>query len=152
MRRPPRRADAPLLSPFLLWRVVVSVLLAAAALGVFFHAFSSGRDIETARAMVVNMFIVGEIFYLFNVRYLHTTSITWRGLVWTAPVLVAIFVLLVAQLLFTYAPLMNTLFETRPLGLADSALLVAIGFGLMVLLKVEKIVLRRLDWFEEVSG
>src|SRR5690606_19640025 len=80
MRRPPRRPDAPLLSPFLLWRVlVVSVLLAALSLGVFFHTLGQGRDIETARTMVVNMLVVGEIFYLFNVRYLHVGSISWRG-------------------------------------------------------------------------
>src|SRR5690606_35812036 len=53
MRRPPRAANASLLSPFLLWRVIiVSVLLAAAALGLFFYALHTGRDVETARTMV----------------------------------------------------------------------------------------------------
>src|SRR5690606_15367184 len=53
MHRRPRRADAPLLSPFLLWRVVVvSVLLSAVALGLFFFALHSGRDMETARTIV----------------------------------------------------------------------------------------------------
>jgi len=153
MRRPPRSAKAPLLSPFLLWRVViVSVLLAAAALGVFFHALSSGRDVETARTMVVNMFVVGEIFYLFNVRYLHMTSFSWQGVLGTPAVLMAVAALVVAQLLFTYAPFMQVLFETRPLSLGDGILIVAIGFGLMVLLEFEKLLMRRLGWFEELKG
>jgi magnesium-transporting ATPase (P-type) len=153
MQRPPRRADAPLLSPFLLWRVVVvSVLLAAAALGVFRYALDSGRDLETARTLVVNMFTIGEIFYLFNVRYLHATSFTLRGAMGTPPVLAAIAVLVIAQLLFTYAPFMNELFGSRPLGIADGALLVAIGFGLMLLLELEKVLIRRTGWFEELKA
>ena len=151
MRRPPRAAAAPLLSPFLFWRVVVvSVLLAAAALGVFFHAIDSGRDLETARTMVVNMFTIGELFYLFNVRYLHMTSLTLRGVVGTPAVLISTAVLVIAQLLFTYAPFMNELFGSRPLGLADGLLLVAIGFGLMVVLELEKLLVRRTGWFEEL--
>ena len=152
MRRRPRPAKAPLLSPFLLWRVViVSVLLAAAALGLFFYALDSGRDLETARTMVVNMFIVGEIFYLFNVRYLHMTSFSWQGVLGTPIVLAAIAVLVVAQLLFTYAPFMQILFETRPLSLADGALIIAIGACLMILLEGEKLLMRRLGWFEELK-
>ncbi|SCY80833.1 HAD-IC family P-type ATPase [Microvirga guangxiensis] len=152
MRRRPRSAKAPLLSPFLLWRVVVvSVLLAAAALGVFFYALNSGRDVETARTMVVNMFIVGEIFYLFNVRYLHLTSFSWQGVLGTPVVLAAIAVLVIAQLLFTYAPFMQALFETRPLTITDGVLIIAIGAGLMFLLELEKLLMRRLGWFEELK-
>src|SRR3546814_14709628 len=89
MQRRPRERGAPLLSPFLLWRVVlVSVLFAAVTLGIFFYTLDQGRGLEVARTMVVNMFIVAEIFYLFNVRYLHTTSLTWRGAIGTPAVLI----------------------------------------------------------------
>jgi len=151
MRRPPRRADAPLLSPFLIWRVVlVSTLLAAVVLGVFFYTLSRGRDVETARTMVVNLFAVAEIFYLFNVRYLHTTSLSWRGVLGTPAVLSAIAVLVTAQLVFTYAPFMQAIFGTRPLGLLDWTLLVAIGVALMLLLEGEKLLMRRFGWFKEL--
>lgn len=151
MRRRPRAANAPLLSPFLLWRVVVvSILLATATLGIFFFALETGRDVETARTMVVNMFVVAEIFYLFNVRYLHVPSITVIGIRGTPAVLTAIGMLVAAQLLFTYAPFMNRLFDTRPLGLLDGALMVVIGAVLMLLLEVEKVLVRRLGWFAEL--
>ncbi|WP_337186277.1 HAD-IC family P-type ATPase [Phenylobacterium sp.] len=152
MQRPPRAPDAPLLSPFLLWRVVlVSALLAAAALGIFFHALGRGDSLETARTMVVNMFVVGEIFYLFNVRYLRSGSLSWRGALGTPAVNLAIVVLVAAQLLFTYAPFMQAIFDTRPLSLADGALIIAVGVGLMLLLEVEKAAMRRLRWFEELT-
>ncbi|TPE62677.1 HAD-IC family P-type ATPase [Sandaracinobacter neustonicus] len=151
MNRPPRKPDAGLLSPFLLWRVViVSTLLAAAALGVFHWSLRNGEDLQTARTMVVNMLIVGETFYLFNVRYLHAQSITWRGVQGTPAVLAAIAAVVVAQLLFTYWPPMHDIFDTRPLSLADGALILAIGVGIMLLLEVEKHALRRLGWFDEV--
>lgn len=150
MERQPRAANAPLLSPFLVWRIgVVSVLLAAASLAIFFYALDSGKDLETARTMVVNMFVVGEIFYLFNVRYLHMTSISWQGIVGTPAVLAAIATLVAAQAIFTYAPFMNALFDTRPLAVEDGLLIVGIGAGLMVVLEAEKFALRRLGWFDE---
>ncbi len=153
MRRPPRAANAPLLSPFLVWRIaLVSVLLAAAALGVFFWTLAQGRDLATARTMVVNMFIIGELFYLFNVRYLHASSISLRGLAGTPAALIAIAVLIVAQALFTYAPFMQRIFDSRALGGADLALLVAIGALLMGLLEAEKWLLRRLGWFSELAA
>lgn len=80
MQRSPRPVDQGLLTPFLVWRVVlVSFLFLGAALGIFFHALGRGSDLELARTMVVNTLVVMEIFYLFNVRYLHMTSFSWRA-------------------------------------------------------------------------
>lgn len=151
MQRPPRPARAPLLSHFLVWRIVfVSILLGAAMLGVFFYALQSGRDLETARTMVVNVVAVSEIFYLFSVRHMHMTSFSWRGVLGTRPVLIAIAVLTTAQLLFTYAPFMNEIFESRPLTLAEGILILFVGAGLMVLLEGEKALMRRTGWFSEL--
>lgn len=153
MQRPPRAADAPLLSPFLLWRViVVSVLFTGVVLIVFFETLASGRGIETARTMVVNMLVVAEIFYLFNVRFLYVGSLTWRGILGTPAVLAAIAIVVAAQLAFTYLPVMNALFESRPLTLRDGTILIAIGIGLMLLLEGEKVLMRRLGWFKELHA
>lgn len=152
MQRRPRAKDAPLLSPFLLWRIgLVSLLLTAAALGVFFQALAQGREIEVARTMVVNVLVVCELFYLFNVRYLHTTSFSFRGAMGTPAVLVAIGLLVIAQLLFTYAPIMNDLFGSRPLGIRDGLVIVTVGVLLMVVLEFEKLLMRRLGWFKELA-
>jgi magnesium-transporting ATPase (P-type) len=152
MERRPRPASAPLLSPFMLWRVLlVSVLLAVLALGVFFHTLGQGRDLETARTMVVNMLVVAEIFYLFNVRYLHMRSLTWRGAIGTPAVLGAIAVVVLAQLLYTYAPFMQAVFESRSLTLMDGALIIVLGVALFLFLEGEKLLMRRLGWFEELA-
>jgi len=91
MQRPPRAATASILSPFLVWRIALtSVLFLLASLGVFFYSLNRGDDLEMARTLVVNQLIVLEIFYLFNVRYLHVRSMTWRGVQGTPAVLLAI--------------------------------------------------------------
>jgi hypothetical protein len=77
------------------------------------------------------------------VRYLHVGSISWRGALGTPAVLTALAVVVAAQLAFTYAPFMQLWFDSRPLSGADGALIVAIGAAAMVLLEVEKALLRR---------
>ena len=144
MRRPPRAANAGLLSPFLVWRIIfVSLLFTAGALTIFFYALSAGLGVETARTMVVNTIVVFEIFYLFNVRYLHVSSFSWRGMLGTPAVLLAIAAVIVAQLAFTYLPFMHELFESRPVNFRDGLLIIAAGIALMVILEGEKLLLRR---------
>ena len=145
MRRPPRAPGAPLLSAFLLWRVgLVSFLFVGAALAVFFAALGRGADLQTARTLVVNTIVVLEIFYLFNVRYLHMTSITPRGALGTPALLIALAAVTALQFAFTYAPFMQAAFDTRPLSLAQGALVVALGVAMLLLLEGEKWLLRRL--------
>ena len=139
MRRPPRPAGAGLLSSFLVWRIiVVSLLFMAAALAMFFYALDRGLGVDAARTIVVNTIVVLEIFYLFNVRYLHMTSYTWQGVRGTPAVLMAIGVVVAAQFAFTYLPVMQRLFETAPVSLADGMLIVAVGVTVMAILEAEK--------------
>ncbi len=149
MRRPPRSSTQGLLTPFLIWRVIfVSFLFLAAAFGVFFYALDRGDDLQTARTMVVNTIVVMEIFYLFNVRYLHMTSFNWRGALGTPAVLIAIGTLTLAQFAFTYLPPMQQLFETRSIAFTDGLMIVAAGVSVMVILEVEKYIVRRKGWLE----
>ncbi|MBM3984199.1 MAG: HAD-IC family P-type ATPase [Planctomycetes bacterium] len=145
MRRPPRPQGEALLSGFLVWRVVlVSLLFLAAALGVFFLSQARGDGLESSRTLVVNTIVVLEIFYLFNVRYLHVGSITLRGALGTPAVLIALAVVVAAQFAFTYAPVMQQWFATRPVAFGDGVLIVALGALMMLLLEGEKWLLRRL--------
>jgi magnesium-transporting ATPase (P-type) len=153
MRRPPRRPEAPLLSHFLFWRVVlVSLLFAAVSLGVFFGALGLGRDLDTARTLVVNALVVLQVFYLFNVRYLHMRSLTLRGALGTPAVLWALGAIVAAQLVFTYAPFMQHWFATRAVSLVDGAVVIACGAGFMLLLEGEKLLLRRYGFLEETRA
>ncbi len=145
MRRPPRPVGEPLLSRFLVWRIVfVSTLFLTGIFGMFEWALSQGASIEAARTAAVNTLVCMEVFYLFSVRYLKAPSFTWQGVRGTPRVLVAVAGVFVLQLLFTYAPLMNTLFQTEALPLHWGVAIVLAGVALLVILEVEKAVLRRL--------
>ena len=139
MDRKPRRMNASLLDAEMLWRVVlVSILLALAVFGVFAWARSGGGSLDYARTLVVNLIVVMEIFYLFSVRYLHLTALTWTGVLGTRAVHIGVGAALLLQLAFTYAPFMQAVFETEPIAFADGAAIVAIGAALLLLLEGEK--------------
>jgi magnesium-transporting ATPase (P-type) len=144
MERPPRTRDASLLTPLLLWRVMfVSCLFAGVALLIFFGAQSLGATVEKARTLTVNMLVLAEIAYLFNVRFLHMRSLTLKGALGTRPVLIALAIVTLAQLAFTYLPFLQIVFETVPLTLLEGAIIIAIGFGLLLLLEAEKLLISR---------
>jgi magnesium-transporting ATPase (P-type) len=139
MRRPPRAAGEAILSRFLIWRVVfVSALFLGAISGQFALAQAQGASVEEARTIVVNTLVVLEIFYLFSVRYLKASSITWRGVLGTRAVLIAVGAVTALQFLFTYAPFMKAFFDTRPLSLAQGVQIVAVGVAVLLVIEIEK--------------
>src|SRR3546814_13561930 len=79
----------------------------------------SGYDVELARTMVVNTIVVFEIFYLFNVRYLHAASISLRGALGTPAVLLAVVAVILAQMALSYLPAMQAVFASRSVPLDD---------------------------------
>lgn len=145
MRRPPRGRNAPLVTGFLAWRILfVSILFTIGVFGIFEYAMRSGQGERVARTMVVNTLVVMEIFYLFNVRYLHMTSFNLKGVFGTPAVLGAIGVVVAAQIAFTYAPFMHALFESAPVAIGDGAVIIAIGVVMMLVLEAEKALMRRM--------
>lgn len=86
----------------------------------------------------MNTLVVMEIFYLFSVRYLRAPSLTLQGLRGTRPVLIALTLVVAAQLMFTYAPFMGTFFDTRRVDFLHGADIIGIGIALFAILELEK--------------
>ena len=147
MRRPPRPSSESLLSGFLVWRIIlVSALFVAGAFGMFAWALARGLSVEEARTIVVNTIVVMEIFYLFSVRYLRLTSLSWEGVLATPAVLIGVALVAALQFAFTYLPFMQTLFESRPVALLDGLAVVGVGIALLAILEVEKLIRRRIGF------
>jgi magnesium-transporting ATPase (P-type) len=139
MRRPARPAGQQILSGRLLWRILfVSGLMVAGTFGIYAWATQRGLPLETARTMAVNTIVVMEIFYLFSIRYVHGTSLTWQGVLGTRAVLVGVATVIVAQFAFTYLPPMQAIFATRPISLGDGIVIVGVGVVLLVIVEIEK--------------
>jgi magnesium-transporting ATPase (P-type) len=139
MARKPRSPSESLLSGVLLWRIAfVSLLFVIGAFGIFYYALDRGLSVDLARTMVVNTIVVMELFYLFSVRYAHGTALTWRGMLGTPAVFVGIAAVVVAQLAFTYLPVLQKVFATEAIEPADGLLIVLIGVLLLLLVEAEK--------------
>lgn len=143
MARPPRPRDEPLLSGFMIWRVVfVSVLMVAASFGLFTWAQARGADLETSRTLAVNALVAAEILYLFNSRFFVARSAPVRGFVGSRIALVAAAAILAAQAAFTYLPPLQALFHTAPLSAAAWVAIAACGIAVFLAVEAEKMVLR----------
>jgi magnesium-transporting ATPase (P-type) len=144
MKRPPRPAQRALLSGRLAWRILfVSLLMVAGTFGVYGWATGRGLSVESARTMAVNTLVVMEIFYLFSVRYVQGTSLTWRGLLGTPAVLIGVAGVTLAQLAFTYLPALQAVFDSRAVSLGDGAVILAVGVVLLFIVEAEKALVAR---------
>ena len=145
MRRPPRRPWEALVTPVLAAQIAyVSVLMIAVTFAVFEWELARGNSLELARTAAVNMLVVGELIYLFNVRYFTAHSFT-RDIFSGNPMACWMSLLLIGfQALFTYAPPMQQLFHTEALDAASWLIIVALGLFNFLAVEAEKTLLRRL--------
>ena len=119
MRRPPRRLDQPVLDAALIRRIVlVSFLLLAGAFGLFLRELAQGHSLAEARTVAVNVFVMVEAAYLFNCRSL-TRGFWKQGLFSNLWIWAGVGSMMLLQLAMTYLPVMNQLFGTAPIGLAE---------------------------------
>ena len=138
MKRPPRTPGTSLISRALMTRIVI---VGAAMLVGTFVAFAAALRLDLtmdeARAIAVNALVAMEIAYLLTCRSLRG-SLRSVGL-WSNPwIWVGIGVTVVLQMVLTYVPFMNEVFDTAPLGWTGWILVVLPGplvYGLATLLK-----------------
>jgi magnesium-transporting ATPase (P-type) len=144
MDRPPRPRDESILSRYLLARIgYVSVIVAAACIGLFLLELGSGVPADQARTVAVNALVTAEAFYLFNCRFVWRSSMGMRSLRGNSAVLIAVGVLVAVQLAFTYLPVMNTLFGTAPIAPLDWVWCLLLGAGVFSVVEAEKALGRR---------
>ncbi|CAA7620773.1 cation-transporting P-type ATPase [Magnetospirillum sp. SS-4] len=144
MRRSPRPPAEPLLSGFLIWRIVlVSVLLVVAVMGLYLWDIAQDADIAAARTVAVNTLVMGEVVYLLNVRRMNSPAVTRRGLSVSRPAIIAIVMVLAWQMLFTYAPPMQAVFDSAALGWAAWGRILAAATVLFVVIEVEKAIMSK---------
>ena len=135
MDRPPRDPAKPILSRFLNQRIaLVGLLLLLCSFGLFELELHRGASIEQARTVAVNVFVLVETAYLFNSRSV-TRSPLALGLFSNPWVNGGAALMILLQLAYTYAPPMNALFKSAPIGLPQWALI--LGAALLVFLAVE---------------
>ena len=140
MERQPRKPTTPILTGDLIRRIIfVGALLLAGAFGLFEWAQGEGMSSEVSRTLAVNVFVVVELFYLFNCRsltrsYFRLPQFSNRWVLGGVAIMIAL------QLLYTYAPFMNTAFQSAPLEAWMWLPILALGVVAFLLVEIEKAV------------
>nr|WP_231129699.1 HAD-IC family P-type ATPase [Corynebacterium xerosis] len=115
-----------------------ALVLGGVTMALFYVALDQGAELGTARTLAVNVLVAGQIWYLFNARHLREHSFR-ADLFTTNPVSwIAVGALIALQLLFTYAPFMQSAFGSAPLDAAQWGVIAAIGAGLFLVIEGEK--------------
>lgn len=138
MSRAPRRPETPVLTPEIGFRIgLVSLMLLLSSFGLFEWALAQGKNIETARTIAVNMFVFGELFYLFNCRSLRY-SMFRLGVFSNHWLVVGVITMTILQIAFTYSPTMNLLFGSAPMEMIEWTLVLSGGLMIYTVVGIEK--------------
>jgi len=140
MKRRPRNPAAPVITYALIFRIIlVGALLLAGAFGLFELEMSSGGDLALARTLAVNVFVMGQMFYLFNCRSL-TESIFRVGFFSNPLLFAGVAAMALLQLGFTYVPVMNSLFQSAPMELEKWGYVMICGAVIFAAVGMEKMI------------
>lgn len=139
MCRPPRARQEPLLTGELAWHVVlVSILFLAGVFGIYHYAIDRGYSVDLARTIALNTLVVMEIFHLFFIRNIYSTSLTWQAVRGTKVVWSVVVAITAAQFAITYFPPLQTVFSTVAIPILDGLLIIGIGIALFAIIEIEK--------------
>ena len=128
---------------FGIWRVIfVGLALLAYTLWAFFWMKSQGASDPLARTVAVNAITIGQVFYLLNSRYLLDSSLSIQAHLGNKYLPLGIGAVVILQLLFTYAPPLQALFDNEALPLWVWPWLFAGGLVFSLLVEVEKLIIR----------
>ena len=143
MNRPPRAVDRPILTGFGIWRVVfVGLALLAVTLWAFFWMKSHGASDQLARTVAVNMITIGQVFYLLNSRSLLDSSLSLMAHLGNKYLPLGIGAVVILQLLFTYAPPLQRLFDNEAIPLWVWPWLFLAGLVFFLIVEGEKLIIR----------
>ncbi|MDU9049687.1 MAG: cation-transporting P-type ATPase [Candidatus Electrothrix sp. Rat3] len=138
MLRKPRDPDTPILTGELIARIfLVGTLLLIGAFGLFQWELAAGASLEEARTVAVNVFVMMELFYLFNCRSL-TKNVFQLGFFTNAWVFFGVISMLLLQLVYTYVPIMQQLFQSASIGIASWARIILAGVIGFLIVEGEK--------------
>ncbi len=143
MIRRPRDPEIPILTREMIGRIfLVGILLLAGAFGLFEWELINGASAKEARTVAVNVFVMVELFYLFNCRSL-TRSMFSLGVFSNPWVFGGVTIMLILQGLYTYLPAMNWMFHSAPISIAAWGRILAVGVIAYFVVGLEKWLRRR---------
>jgi magnesium-transporting ATPase (P-type) len=140
MKRSPRKNNDRIFSRFLLWRIAfVSILLVIGTFGSFYVSlFYADVSIESARTIAINTLVMGQVFYLFNTRFLLNSSLSFSGVLGGRAIKWSLAGIVILQSLFTYFGPIQRVFGTSTFPAHIWVGIFAFGIVFFFLVELEK--------------
>ena len=139
LMKKPRRKDKRLFGRFLAWRLVfVTALLTIAILGVFHWEKGRIVSLNLLRTIAVNTLSIAQIGYLFNCRSLRNSVSIQELLCGNNLIYLGILLVIICQILFTYAPPLQYVFHTESMDGESWGKIALVAVAVFLLIETEK--------------
>jgi len=116
---------------------IIGIITDLILLGLFFWLWNQNHNIDHMRTMVFAALSIDSIFYVFSCKSLRKNI--WHINIFSNKYLIIAWIVSFFALVTTiYAPILNTLLKTVPLGIYDWMLLIALGLIELGLIETAK--------------
>jgi Ca2+-transporting ATPase len=142
LMQPPRRQNAQLIDGAFLKRIALTgMLTAGVALAAFAYEFYADNSVAQARNAAFSALVIAELLRSFGAR--SNTQPIWEiGLFSNMRLFVIVAASFMLQLLIHHLPVLETLFGTEPISLAQCVAWIMLGAIPSLVLEVGKVVRR----------
>ncbi|MFC6322872.1 HAD-IC family P-type ATPase [Companilactobacillus baiquanensis] len=144
MKRAPRKTGAKFMNRHDIFQMAyVAILISGVSLIVDAWLNSKGVGEVISSTTMVNVLVIGKIFYLFNIR---TKKLAFSSDFFSNPkAFLFIGLMIVLQLILTYVPFMQGIFYTGNIGLKEWGFAIIGGFIVLIVAEIDKMIRMRLN-------
>lgn len=144
MKRSPRKTGSKFMSRHDVFQMAyVAILISGVSLIVDAWLNSQGVGEVISSTTMVNVLVIGKIFYLFNIR---TKKLAFSKDFFSNPkAFLFIGLMIVLQLILTYVPFMQSVFYTGNIGLKEWGFAIIGGFIVLVVAEIDKMIRMKLN-------
>jgi Ca2+-transporting ATPase len=141
MQRAPRPPEENIFAHGM-WQHILWVGLFVGGVSIATLAWAISRDVAYWQTMVFTVLTVSQLFHSLAVRS-ESVSLLGIGLFSNLPMLGAVMLTLLLQMVVVYTPALNSIFHTQPLPMFDLAVCLALSSLVLIAVEIEKWLMRR---------
>ena len=125
-----------------MWQHIIWVGLFIGGISIAAMAWAVSREVAYWQTVVFTVLAVSQLFHSLAVRG-ESASLFRIGLFSNLPMLAAVMLTLLLQLVVIYTPALNTIFHTQPLPIFDLAVCLGLSSLVLFAVEIEKWLVRR---------
>lgn len=143
LMRPPRDPKEGIMSRLLIERtIIVGALISAGVVFNFINALQDGASLEKARTVAVTTMVFFQFFQAWNSRSEYE-SIFKISLLSNPFLFLSLILATLAQIAFIYVPVLQWIFRTEPISLADWKNILLVALSVIIVVEIDKWLRRR---------